>query len=482
MKKKGIFSKIFSINLIAMLICIILLGSTQTVLVTNYITDYNEGYLSKNVDTIVNMIKNHITVDGLNDVIGGFARAMGSHIFVFDTKGRVIASSSNSGQTASNPQYLGREYTKTVLSGQHNSFLGTMNGVFKETMFTMQVPVKDDNNKILGAVSVSRPIPEHQKMKYDLFKILFISLFVMATVSFLLSYFLAKNISVPIRKISMSTTEFAKGKFDVRVDLTERDSNIFEVYELAEAFNNMAYELEKSEQVKNTFISDVSHELRTPMTTIGGFISGIIDGTIPEEKHREYLEIVNDEIKRLSRLVNTFLDITRIQSDNMIPDKVSFDINEMIRIVTIGLENKISEKKIDVEFCFERENMYVFADKDFIMRVITNLMDNAVKFTNEKGKITVSVIRRQNEVVTSVKNTGVGISEENLPMVFKRFYKEDKSRSTNKDGTGIGLYLVKNLISAHGKKISVYSKEGEYAEFVFTLDKGKPVTNRKKFQ
>ena len=216
------------------------------------------------------------------------------------------------------------------------------------------------------------------------------------------------------------------------------------------------------------------------MTTISGFVYGILDDTIPPEKQKEYLTIVHSEITRLSRLVNTFLDITRLNSDKMVIHQTNFDINETIRMVIISLEKKLEDKKIDVDLKFSDQYCYVRADSDSIKRVLTNLLDNAVKFTYPEGKITVTVTPKQQEVYISVHNTGCGIPEEQQRMIFERLYKVDKSRSENKEGTGIGLYLVKQIIRAHGKNIIVNSKEGEYAEFVFNLSAGRRPDKREK--
>lgn len=470
MMKRSMFSKILSINIISTLICIIVIGATQMLILTRYLSRQSEDYLSKNAETIVNMIKGNVPIDTLNKAVNSFARATGSYIFVIDDRGRVMTSSDESRFIDRAPFFLEREYTKSVLSGQKNAVIGTMGSLFSETMFTLQMPIKDKDDNVLGAVSVSRPIPEHSRMRRDLFKILVLSMFAIMTMSVILSYVLAKSFSAPMKGITATTKEFAKGNFKVRADTGRSD--ISEISELAEAFNNMAQDLELAEETKQSFISDVSHELRTPMTTIGGFVTGILDDTIPPERQKQYLTIVSDEIARLSRLVNTFLDITRMQSDKLTLNKTNFDINELIRISVIGLEQKIESRNIDVELDFESEICYAFADKDSITRVMTNLLDNAVKFTDKGGKISVSVTTKQHEVFVSVRNTGCGISEQQQSMIFNRFYKADMSRSRNKSGTGIGLYLVKNILRAHGKDITVESVPGEYAEFKFRLTKG----------
>lgn len=477
MMGRSMFSKIMSINIISMLISIIILGTTQMLMLTSYISKQSENALSQNAETIINMINGNVPMDALNNMLNGFSRVTGNYIFIIDNRGRIITSTKDSNLVQSPPLFMEDEYAKTVLSGQKNTMIGTMGNLFTETMFTLQVPIRAKGNTILGAVSVSRPIPEHQKMKYDMFQILLISIFIVMITSAFLSYILAKKFSVPMKSIGATTKEFAGGNFGARVSPIATQSDISEIAELAQAFNRMASELEKSEEIKNSFISDVSHELRTPMTTIAGFVTGILDDTIPADKQKEYLKIVHDEITRLSRLVNTFLDITRLQSDRLTLNKTVFDINELIRICIIGLESKIADADIDIELNFETDSCFAYADRDSITRVVTNLLDNAVKFTNKGGLIIVTAKTRQHEVIVSVRNTGCGIPKEQQDMIFTRFYKADRSRSQNKEGTGIGLYLVKNILQAHGKDISVNSVEGEYAEFIFTLEKGKHPRN-----
>ncbi len=473
------FSKILSINIVSTLVCIIVMGSAQMVMITDYFSRESEQYLGRNADAIVSVIKSGVTVDGLDSMVNNFSRVTGSYIYVIDDKGRILSGSDSDDLINKPPMFLEDEYTKAVLSGKKNTMIGTVGGLFEETMFTLQMPIVTASEEVVGAVSVSRPIPEHQRMRYDMFKILLSSMLIISVIAAALSYLLAKSFSGPMKNMREAIKEFAKGNFGARVNITAEKSAIAEIAELAGAFNKMAEKLEKSEEIKNAFVSDVSHELRTPMTTIGGFVSGMLDDTIPQERQKEYLKIVQDEVQRLSRLVDTFLDITRLQSDKMTLNMTNFDINELIRITVIGFEQKIEKRNINVELSLDAESCFVFADRDSITRVMTNLFDNAVKFTNENGLISISVEKRQKEVFVAIRNTGRGISAEQLPMIFNRFYKTDKSRSENREGNGIGLYLVKNILNAHGKDISANSVEGEYAEFVFRLNKGKSTQERR---
>ena len=470
---KTIFSRIFIINIISVIVCLIVLGSMQMILVTSYIAHRSEESLGKNAESIVSLIQNNISIDSLRNILSGFSRSSHSHIIVINSDGGVLINTADSGFVKDVPAFIPTEYSKTVLGGSRNSLIGTMGGLFNETMFTLQLPILNTDNHAVGAVFVSTPIPEQQSMAYGLFRIMMVSAIVVVVISFMLSYVLAKRFSMPLSSIRDGANNFAKGNLDARVSGEAVNSDITEIAELASSFNTMASELEKVEDTRRAFISDVSHELRTPMTTISGFVYGILDGTIPPEKQNEYLKIVYDETSRLSRLVNTFLDINRMQSDKMILKKAPFDINEMIRLTIIGLEQRLEEKNIRISLNFDSDSCYVFADSDSIRRVLTNLLDNAVKFTDENGVISVTTTPKQNEVSVSVRNSGCGIPKEQQKMIFERLYKVDKSRSINRDGTGIGLYLVKSIIRAHGKYITVNSVEGQYAEFTFTLDRGR---------
>lgn len=471
--RETIFSRIFIFNIVLILVCMIILGSMQAVMVSNYIAQQSEETLRKTADTIVDLIEDNISLDVLHNILNGFSKTSRTHIIVINERGEVLVNTMASSFMKENPAFLPEEYSKSVLAGEKNSIMGTMSGLFRETMFTLQVPVYADKDQVIGAVSISVPIPERQRMTNGLIRIMLLSAIVVILLAFVLSYILARRFSRPIKHIRDSAKEFARGNLHARVGEIATQSQISEIKHLAETINNMAYELEKVEEVRTAFISDVSHELRTPMTTISGFVYGVLDDTIPQDRQKEYLQIVYDEVTRLSRLVNNFLDISRMQSDKLTLNMTNFDINEMIRLTIISLEERISEKKIDVNLEFITESCFVRGDADSIRRVLTNLLDNAVKFTNENGVITISTACKQQEVVISVRNTGCGIPKAQQNMIFERLYKADRSRSANREGTGIGLYLVKNILRTHGKTITVDSVEGEYAMFTFTLDRGK---------
>jgi signal transduction histidine kinase len=206
------------------------------------------------------------------------------------------------------------------------------------------------------------------------------------------------------------------------------------------------------------------------MTTIAGFVDGMLSGTVPPEKHEEYLEIVSSEVHRLSRLVGQLLDISRVESGERKFSHRSFDICEMARLILISFEKKIEDKQLNVRFDCDSDSMFAYSDSDAIHQVLYNLLDNALKFASEGALLHIRIFRKENDKIhVSIYNEGVGIPAEDLPFVFDRFYKSDKSRGLDKTGTGLGLYIVKTILEALHEQISVESVEGEYCQFDFTI-------------
>ncbi len=285
-------------------------------------------------------------------------------------------------------------------------------------------------------------------------------------------YFLTERIIDPLKNMSRAAKAYATGNFDIRIPVQGSD----EVAELAMAFNQMAAGLQNLEDMRYSFLANVSHDLKTPMTTIAGFIDGILSGAIPPENQTEYLERIKSEVLRLSRLVRQLLDISRMQAGDRKFEMSSFDICEVARQIVLSFENKIDEKKLEVEFECEEDNILVNGDKDAIHQVLYNICDNAVKFSREGGSYKVNISVKNKKAHVSVYNEGQGIPADDLPFVFERFYKGDKSRGLDKAGVGLGLYISKTIIDAHRESITVSSEQGKYCAFEFTL----PITENKK--
>ena len=332
-------------------------------------------------------------------------------------------------------------------------------------------PVFADEHTIVGYVmATSFSAVSDQTVSTTLRSMTVAALWIMLA-ALIAIYFITERVIGPLREMSKAAKRMAVGQFDVRVPVRGKD----EVAELAIAFNQMSQALDNLEQMRNSFVANVSHDLRTPMTTIAGFIDGILDGVIPPEQTSHYLHVVSDEIRRLSRLVTALLDVSRLQAGDRKFDIKPFDVCEMGRQILISFEQKINDKGLDVEFECDEDRMFVLADRDAIHQILYNMCDNAVKFSREKGRLKMSFTwsapegGRRRKAVIKVFNEGQGIPTEDLPFVFERFYKSDKSRSLDKSGVGLGMFISKTIIDAHGETISVASDYGKNCEFTFTL-------------
>ncbi len=277
----------------------------------------------------------------------------------------------------------------------------------------------------------------------------------------------SKRMARPLDEMAAASRKFARGDFSVRV--RQEDDTADEMGSLIESFNKMADSLEKAEARRSEFIANISHELRTPMTTISGFADGILDGTIPKEDEEKYLISIRDETRRLSRLVRDMLDVSQMKARAADPSKRTvFDLTELVLQTLLSFESRATKKGLDVDPQLPDNHIMVRADKDAITQVIYNLLDNAVKFAHEGTCITVRLYKDNGKAYVSVKDVGETIPPDDLPFIFDRFHKSDRSRSLDTTGVGLGLYLVKSIINSHDEDIAVRSEDG-VTEFVFTL-------------
>ena len=344
---------------------------------------------------------------------------------------------------------------------------GILSGIYTDNRYVCAKAIRSGNT-LIGIVLVSMPTTSTIAVLDRISDTFMFASLITAAIAVIVMGYLSRIMGNPLREMAKTASAFGHGNLDARVRLNRHQPQ--EVEELALAFNNMASSLQKSEYQRQEFVANVSHELKTPMTTIGGYIDGMLDGTIPPEKHRHYMQIVSDETKRLSRLVRSMLDISLLQSEGGIPDekKSRFDISECAGQMLLTFEQKIVSKGLDVEVSLPDYPLFTVANRDAICQVIYNLIDNAVKFCPSGGVLGLKISTGDSKIYLSVENEGESIPPEELPLVFDRFHKLDKSRSKNRDGWGLGLYIVKTIVCSHGEDISVTSMDGKTA-FTFTL-------------
>lgn len=345
------------------------------------------------------------------------------------------------------------------------SDVSTLRGIFISNRIVTASPVKV-NGEPVAVVFACEPITgTWQAYVKKIMQIFLVAALLALMVSFVTVYYLSYRLTRPLRDMLEATKKYAEGDFSYKVKVRGND----ELAELSQAFNSMAMALSTLESTRRSFVADVSHELKTPMTSIGGFIDGMLDGTIPPENYNRYLRLVSDEVKRLSRLVTGMLNMSKLEAGEMPMNVKEFDISNDIFKTLLSFEKKINEKSIEIIGLDSMKSVYARADEDMLLQVIYNLIDNAVKFTPKGGYIFIKDYRDSEKVFVSIRNSGNGIEREELAKIFERFYKIDRSRSYDVKGAGLGLYLVKSIIELHGGEIRVDSKVGEYTEFAFWI-------------
>ena len=465
MGRKSIYIQMFTGTMLLFLLSFIITGTLMFSFMGTYLTSRRE----KELDNIARQVE-HITVylastgqkltaETYRLNINAVAQSTDTEIFVLDQNGELVTTSIENFDGE-----IKKEYSKDILEGNGATYHGSLDGIFKGEALTVAHPIKYMGT-VVGGVLVSIPTPEVTRMRIEVLKIFAINVAFVAVFVAIFVYLISKRITKPLSELTDAAKSIAGGDFARRVSIDAKN----ELGELGETFNQMAESIEQLENMRSSFVANVSHDLRTPMTTIIGFVQGIMDGTIPEEKHRWYLSIVLDESKRLSRIVTDLLDLSKLEQGSFNIEMREFDMNELLRLSIIKFEKRITEKNISLTVGFESENLRVNADKDAIQRVITNLFDNAVKFTPEGGFIDVNTGVKDGRAFVSIQNSGMGIEQKDLIHIFDRFYKTDKSRSLDKNGAGLGLYIVKSIIQAHGEKIWAESEPGEFTRFSFTM-------------
>lgn len=401
---------------------------------------------------------------GLANDLQVLDKFLNAHIWVVNNDGTVVAVSGSNEE-----QLLGRRVEEKELmalaGGQSIDTRGDFYGMLEEPSLTVGYPVFV-NNRFAGGVLVHASLMEIQKNFREIYKLTLWAILISVAIAYGILYIQIRRISNPIRELSEAAKIIAGGEFQKRLDINTGD----EIEELGRSFNNMAESLEKIEENRRNLIANISHDLRSPMTSIRGFIEGIVDGTIPEEKRGHYLNIVLEESKRLIKITNELLELNNMQQGRLKIRKEAFELNETIRRKLLSFEKGITEKKLNVTFSMYEEKSPVSSDQLLIERVLSNLVDNAVKFTPENGSIEIKTSENGDRVSVEVINTGAEISAEELNRVWERFHKGDASRGMYKSGYGLGLAIVKEIISQLEERIWVSSGEG-YVKFTFTIRK-----------
>ncbi len=479
--QSSIFHKYLAISFVIILSSFLILGCILMSVLTKYWTNNKMETMNKNTVSLATLCTNYIGVTdrnrqeyffgdlvALRDVLETVSSNIGGDAFIVNANGKISASNKNA-RYATEGKFIDYDIIRETIENNRYYSETDLNGIFEKPYYVYGMPVYINNTLVCLAFTTA------DTAEYNYFTSLMLNIFlVSALITFavaiiaigLYSYHMVK----PLRKIAYAAHKFGNGDFSARVNVKTKD----EIGQLADEFNKMAESLSASESTRRSFIANVSHELKTPMTTIAGFIDGILDGTIPYEKQSYYLKIVSDEVRRLSRLVRSMLDLSKIDSGELKLNYKHFDLVSTTVSALVTFEAEIDKKNIEIRGLEDMHSAYIDADMDLIHQVVYNLIENAVKFVNEGGYIEFKVNSLPDRTEFSIINSGHGIEKSDLMHVFDKFYKTDKSRSIDKKGMGLGLYLVKTIIQLHDGNITVSSEVGKYCRFDFYIPNKNP--------
>jgi len=467
---KTIFSRLFWTTTAVVLFAVAVVSVSMLGLLNKYVED-ERFYSAQKASASIEYLTNSISRDGLdarsmmmyNTTLESWSMLVNAEITVMN-KSQVVFAATDDKQTV--PEKLATK----VMAGETVTAKAAKMERGGKLNHIIGLPIRRGAT-VIGGIFYFFPPGVGATTVERFSSTIFLTLIIAMLLSLILIYAEARHISRPLKEINNAVLEIASGKFDKRVNVNVRG----EVAQLASSYNYMADSLERLEEMRSSFVSDISHELRTPMTSISGFVEGILDGTIPKEKQEEYLRIVRDESTRLAKLTSEMFEMTKMNSPEYKLSIQKFDVNEEIRRCIISVEQKLEDKNLELLVDFENEAESVLADPDSIKRVIINLLDNAIKFSYPENTIEIKVSERGKKVCIDFVNYGAGIAKEDLPHIFDRFYKSDKSRTRDKTGAGLGLSFVKNILNLHAQTITVTSDQISENKmktvFSFTLEK-----------
>ena len=452
------------------LLTLFLLGASFFSLSYNYAKNQENDELRGRVQMVARLAAGYLENDPSYDredfrqLAMVAANVSDVEFLIFDLAGHVLLSTDKDmeGRVVTMPA----EMVRDVLEKGVCTRRGDLNGLYASKRSILGVPaLSSDGEAMAGMAFAVSTNASLNAMWQGFIGLFFMTAFVVLMVAFMASSVTAMRQIQPIREMVQATRQYAGGDFDVRVN---DYGQVDEIGELAASFNHMAESLQQTERQRQEFIANISHELKTPMTTIAGYTDGILDGTIPPENERQYLQIISDESRRLSRMVRRMLDVSQLQVMDPLRGGNHFDICESVRRVLISMERKITGRHLDVEADIPEEPILVLGDNDMITQVIYNLLENAAKFATAGSTLYLGVSLLDGKARVTVRNLGDTIPAEELPLLFERFHKSDKSRSKDKDGVGLGLYIVKTILEQHREKINVTSEDG-VTTFSFSL-------------
>ncbi|MDF2593704.1 MAG: histidine kinase [Clostridia bacterium] len=471
-----LFSRLVTVYISILIATLIFLFIVFTNAFQSYFVQYTQDIMVKQAENIAEEyykvgIYSTSTKEAVEKILYRI-QVMDSYLqsttWLIDRSNTIVVVSENSNAPFVDKSIPDGAVIKKVFDGNIVRIENGFKEYFSTPVLTIGYPIEVLGN-IQYALFIHTPMPLILQTIDEVRNIILKVVGITGTLVFIWIYFISKQMTKPLKQMNQVAKQIASGQFDKRIEVTGQD----EIAELGLSFNHMATELDKIEETRRKFIANVSHDLRSPLTSIQGFITALLDGTIPKDNQEKYLKIVLGESQRMITMTNTILELSKMEEGATPIRKVHFNICTMIRGILVTFEPIAREKDIKVEVTLEDNEPYVTADIDMIARVIQNLLDNAFKFVDEHGTIKVSAALKNNKMLIAIGNSGAPISEKEQKDIWNRFYKGDSSRGKYKKGLGLGLVIVKEIIKLHDETIGVTSKEGELVTFFFTLTASK---------
>lgn len=470
---KSIFFKYFTMFSSMVIMCIVILGLCFVYVIFNQIMQQEHSRLSAILDRSLEIIFENYNyeTDTFDELIiyrycNGIAKSSGVDFIFSDVNGQIQYCTNEKiyDVNLQNNRYISSDIVSLLRNSKKYTEYGVLGGLYDKRVFTVGNPLNVNNQVIGNIFCISEDNTSDNIILFNILKVFVYCALIVLIGTFIVVYFVTHQMIKPLKDMSSAAKRFAIGDFSEKIEVTSLD----EVGQLALAMNSMAQSLELSENAHKSFIANVSHELRTPMTSISGFVDGILDGTIPKEREVYYLNIVSDEIKRLSRLVRTMLNLSRIENGELKLETARVNIVDIICEILFTFEKEIDRKEIQLDG-IGNSKVFVIIDYDLMHQVLYNLIENAIKFVDEGGCIKFTYDQKAKTTIIGIENSGKGLTKDEIPKVFDRFYKTDNSRGIDKNGVGLGLHIVRSIVNLHGGEVMVRSEEGKYCKFSFDL-------------
>lgn len=408
-------------------------------------------------------------IESPHDFFSDFHQILDCNIMILSSDNELIFSTDDTksiSEDASNivvKDFNPKEYEK-----KHYKINNFYNIYKTDTLSVVHSVIKDDTT--IAHVVVHMPTSIIKNSSYDVTYVFYVTYAIILALSLIVFFSFMWVIYIPLKQIRLAAMEYAQGNFDYNGLKINNDDEIGDV---ASSLKYMSKQLSNSRAYQKTFISNISHDFRSPLTSIKGYIEAMMDGTVPVEEHNKYLSIVLSEANRLEKLTTGLRELNSWNSTG--PELIfeEFNMENVIASTVETFQGSCEKKHIELVIQFPSKHYNVYADKGKIEQVLYNLLDNAIKFSNNGSKIIIKLYHKGDKQYCSIKDFGMGIPSGSIDKIWQRFYKSDLSRGRDKTGSGIGLAIVKEIMMAHHENIDVISTEGVGTEFIFSMKRVK---------